>query len=85
MALRANEGSSFLRFLDHMQRRTAVGRTPLDEWSARRWDLYLTKYNTHNRQKSMPPVGFEPTISAGERPYTYALENVVTEISGVEM
>jgi len=33
--------SSFLRFLDHTQRRTAVGRTPLDEWSARRRDLYL--------------------------------------------
>jgi hypothetical protein len=27
--------SSFLRFLDHTQRRTTVGRTPLDEWSAR--------------------------------------------------
>ena len=24
--------SSFLRFLDHTQRRTTVGRTPLDEW-----------------------------------------------------
>ena len=31
--------SSFLRFLDHTQRRTTVGRTPLDEWSARRTDL----------------------------------------------
>ena len=30
--------SSFLRFLDHTQRRTTVGRTPLDEWSARRRD-----------------------------------------------
>ena len=26
--------SSFLRFLDHTQRRITVGRTPLDEWSA---------------------------------------------------
>jgi len=26
--------SSFLRFLDHTQRHTTVGRTPLDEWSA---------------------------------------------------
>ena len=60
--------SSFTRFLDHTQRRTTVGRTPLDEWSARRRDLYLTTHNTHNRQTSMPPVGFEPTISAGERP-----------------
>ena len=27
--------SSFTRFLDHTQRRTTVGSTPLDEWSAR--------------------------------------------------
>ena len=60
--------SSFLRCLDHTQRRITVGRTPLDEWSARRRDLYLTTHNTHNRQTSMPPVGFEPTISAGEQP-----------------
>jgi len=33
--------SSFTRFVDHTQRRTTVGRTPLDEWSARRRDLYL--------------------------------------------
>jgi len=62
--------SSFLRFMDHTQRRTTVGRTPLDEWSARRRDLYLTTHNTHNRQTSMPPVGFEPTMSAGEWPQT---------------
>jgi len=30
--------------------------------------LYLTTHNTHNRKTSMPPVGFEPTISAGKRP-----------------
>ena len=55
-------------FLDHTQRRSTVDRTPLDEWSARRRDLYLTTHDTHNRQISMPPVGFEPKISAGERP-----------------
>ena len=70
--------SSFLRFLDHTQRRITVGRTPLDEWSACRRDLYLTTHNTHNRQISMPPVGFEPTISAGERPQTYALDGAAT-------
>ena len=64
-------------FLDHTQRRTTVGRTPLDEWSARRRDLYLTAHDTHNRQTSMPPVGFEPTIS-GERPQTYALDRAAT-------
>ena len=57
----------FLMFLDHTQRRGTIGRTPLDEWSARRRDLYLTTHDTHNRQISMPPVGFEPKISAGER------------------
>jgi len=66
--------SSFLRFLDHTKRRTTVGRTPLGEWSANRRDLHLTTHNTHNRQISIPPVGFEPTISAGERPQTYALD-----------
>ena len=70
--------SSFTKFLDHTQRRTTVGRTPLDEWSARRRDLHLTTHNNHNRQKSMPPVGLETTISAGERPQTYALERAAT-------
>jgi hypothetical protein len=51
--------SSVMGFLDHKQRRTAVGRTPLDEWSASRRDLYLTTHNTHKKQISMPPVVFE--------------------------
>ena len=70
--------SSFLRLLDHTQRRTTVGRTPLDEWSARRRDLYLKTHNIHNRQTSMHPVGLEPTISARERPQTYALDRAAT-------
>jgi hypothetical protein len=41
--------SAFTRFLDHTQRHTTVGRTPPDEWSARRGDLYLTIHNTPNR------------------------------------
>ena len=70
--------ASFLRFLDHTQRRITVGRTPLDEWSARRGYLYLITHNTDKRQSSMPPVGFEPTISAGERSQTYALDRAAT-------
>ena len=70
--------SSFVRFLDHTQRRITVGGTPVNEWSARRRDLYLKKHNSHNRQTSMPLVGFEPTISAGERPQTYALDRAAT-------
>ena len=37
---------SFTRFLDHTQRRTAVGTTPVDECSAHRRDLYL---KTHTK------------------------------------
>ena len=57
--------SSFTRFLDETQRHTTVGMTPLDEWSARRRDLYLTTHNTHNRQT-------QPQQASGRRrtPYT---------------
>jgi hypothetical protein len=44
--LAMGQASSFTRFLDHTQRRTTVGSTPLDQWSARRRDLYLTTHNT---------------------------------------
>ena len=71
--------SSFTRFLDHTQRRTTVGKTPMDARSACRRDLYLTTHNNHNRQTSVLPVGFEPTISAGERPQTYALDRAATD------
>jgi hypothetical protein len=37
-------------------------------------DLYLTTHNTHNRETSMLPVRFEPTVSNGERPQTFALD-----------
>ena len=62
--------SSRSRLLDHTQRRATVSRTPLNEWSVRRRDLYLTTHNTHNRLTSMPWVGFEPMIAqaSGHRP-----------------
>jgi hypothetical protein len=52
---------------------TTLGKTPLDERSARRRDLYLTTHNTHNGQTPMPPAGFELTMPASERPQTHAL------------
>jgi len=72
--------SSFTRFVDHKQRRTTVGRIPLDEWSARRRER---THNTHNRQTSVPTVGFEPTISACERPQTHASDHAATAIGKV--
>jgi hypothetical protein len=68
--------SSFTKFLDHTQQRTSVGRTPLDEWSDRSRDLYLTTLTTYKRP--CPPVGSEPTITSGERPQTYAIDRAAT-------
>jgi len=48
-------------------RQTTLGRTPLEERRARRRGRYLTTHNTHKRQTSMPPAGFEPTIPESER------------------
>jgi hypothetical protein len=61
-------------------RNTTLCRTPLDEGSARRRDLYLTTQNIHKRETSMPPAGFEPTNPASERPQTHALDRTVTGI-----
>ena len=46
--------SSLLKFLNHTRRRTTVGTTSLDEWSARGRDLYLTKHNTQKRDIRLP-------------------------------
>jgi hypothetical protein len=55
-------------------RHSTLGRSPLDEWSARPRNFYLTTHNTHNRQTSVTGAGFEPAIPASERPETRALE-----------
>jgi len=61
-------------------RHTTVGRTPIDEQSARRRDINLTTHNTHNRQTFMTPEGFEPAIPASERPQTHALDHAATGV-----
>ena len=58
---------------------TRIGRTPLDEWSARRSDLYLTTHDVHKRHIPMQPAGFEPTIPASERRQTHALDRAATD------
>ena len=66
---------------------TTVSRTPLDESSARRRDLYLTIHNTHKRQTSMPSAEFEPAIPISERPQTLGLDGAATGtgLSGVKL
>jgi hypothetical protein len=46
-----------------------LGRTPLNEWSARNKDLYLTMYRIHKaRSISMPPAGIRPAVQTSEWP-----------------
>jgi len=59
-------------------RHATLGKTPLDEWSVRRWDLYLTTLNNQERQTSMPPAGFKSTIPASERLQTHVLGHAAT-------
>ena len=59
-------------------RHTTLGRAPLDGWSARRRDLYLTTHNTHNKQTSMPPAGFKPLIPTSDLPQTHPLHLAAT-------
>jgi hypothetical protein len=48
--------------------------TPLDEWSALRRHLYLTKHSTQKRQTCMLLAGFEPTIPGSWEPQIHALD-----------
>ena len=68
----------FTRFLDHTHNDApqSVGL----RWTSDQLVVKTSTDNTHthNRQTSMTPVGFEPKISAGERPQTYALDRAAT-------
>ena len=57
-----------------------LGRTPLDEGSARRRLLYLKAHNFHNRQISVTPTRFEPAITAIGRPQNHILHLAATRI-----
>jgi hypothetical protein len=65
-------------------RHTTLDSTLLDEWSARRRDLYLTTHNNHNGQTSITPVRLETDIPASERPQIHALDRAATGIGNVE-
>jgi len=79
-AVPSGPGSPHYRGLTIAPWRTTVGRTPLDDWSTRRTDPYLTAHDTRKRQPSMPPAGFEPAIPASERPQTQSLDRAATGI-----
>jgi hypothetical protein len=64
-------------------RHTTICRAALDGWSTRHRDLYLTTHNTHKRQTSALPAGFEPAIPASERQQTHAVDRAATGIGSV--
>ena len=65
-------------------RHTTVDRTPLDEWSARLSDLFLTTRNIHKSHTSMSSAGCQSSILASQRPHTHALDCEATGIGCVQ-
>jgi len=61
-------------------RHTTLGRTPLDEWSARRRDLYLATHNTHKRKTAKLPAGFKPSVPANKLLQNQAFDLAATGI-----
>ena len=62
-----------------------LSKTPLDEGSVRRRDLYLTICNTHRRETYMPQGGSEPAIPASQRSRTHAVERAVTSVEQFQL
>ena len=80
-----DRASSLSRIHDHTLTHTPFGRNPLDEWSARRRDLYLTTHDTHTRQTSMPPAWFQPAVPASERPQTHAVDRAAIRTGSINL
>jgi hypothetical protein len=72
-------GPSQYRGFTTTLRKTTLRRTPLDEQPARHWDLYLPTQNIHNRQTSMPPVGFKSGRPASQWPHTHTLDRAARD------
>jgi hypothetical protein len=51
-------------------RHNTLSLTPMDLWSSRCRDLYLTTHNNHQRQTSVALAGFKPTTMASQQPQT---------------
>ena len=67
-------------YRSHSAGHTTVGKTPLDGRSSRRREFHLTTHNIHNKETSIPPVGFETAVPAKERPPTHTLDRAAIGI-----
>ena len=75
--------TSFLGFLDHT-RRAILGRTPLDEWSARRSELYLRPHNNLNRHPCLRrDLDLQSKQVSSCRPTALEREATGTSLNGV--
>jgi len=64
----------------HTIRHTTVGRTPLDEGSARCRDLYLTSHNNTRDEKPCPQGDSNPQSQKSKRPQTCTSDRAATGI-----
>lgn len=71
----ACNGLPLLDFMITLTGHATVSRTPLVNSSARRRDLCLTTHNNHQRQISVPPARFKPTIPASKPPQAHTLDH----------
>ena len=75
--------ASFLRFIDHTKWQTTFGSSPLDQESARRWDLYLTKHNTQNRHTYISWRNSNPQPQQASGLRTFALDRSATAVDAL--
>jgi len=74
-------GASHYRGFTITDRHTTFGRNPLDEWSARRRDLYPTTATTHKRQ--LCPGGIRTRNPNKQQPKTHAIDRAATVIGKI--
>jgi hypothetical protein len=70
----------FIFTWSHSDTHTTVGRTTLDEGSARRRDLYLTTQTLTRDKHPCPPWDSNPRSQQALGPQTYALDRAATGI-----
>jgi len=83
VALRPKEGHGcpvfeLLRSYTNIDAPQSVGLLWSSDQLVAKTSLYLTTHNTHKRQTSILPAGFEPSIPASQRLKTYALYRAAT-------
>ena len=62
-------------------RHSTLGRTPLNEWSSRSRELYLTTHNAHNRHTYIKAPGEIRTRNpCNKPPQSHAIERATTEM-----